>query len=197
MEPVQQGIHARAGFVLTGGASIRMGRDKAGLPFAGRTLVEYVAACVREAAGNVTLVGAPERYSDLGFDAMADHYPGCGPLGGICTALEQSTADWNLIVACDMPGVSAAFLKELLRAAEASGADGLVPETATAAGSAGRQLHPLCAVYHRRVLSRALRQIGIKSFKMHEFLAILPIVRFPVAAPFVQNVNTPLDWAAR
>src|SRR5205807_1875209 len=117
---------ARAGFVLVGGNSSRMGQDKACLPFQGKTLLEHVAAAVAEAAGSVTLVGAPERYQSLGFPIIADSRPGAGPLAGIHTALSISHADWNMIVACDMPGISAPFLKSLLAAAAASGADCLI-----------------------------------------------------------------------
>src|SRR6058998_1400393 len=99
-------MDSRAGFVLVGGRSSRMGRDKACLPLQGRTLLEHVAAAVAAAAGSVTLVGSPERYQNLGFRVIADSLPGCGPLGGIHTALGASPADWNLIVACDMPGIS-------------------------------------------------------------------------------------------
>src|SRR3981081_963293 len=77
----------RAGFVLVGGNSSRMGKDKARLPFGGGTLAEYVAKAVREAAGSVTLVGAPERYLSLGFPMLTDIRKGAGPLSGIHTAL--------------------------------------------------------------------------------------------------------------
>ena len=54
------GLSDQAGWVLTGGQSTRMGRDKAMLPWSGRTMIEVIADTVREAAGSVTLVGAPE-----------------------------------------------------------------------------------------------------------------------------------------
>ena len=181
---------SRAGFVLTGGRSSRMGRDKAALPMGESTLLEHVAGCVRSAAGNVALIGAPERYVGLGLTALADRYEDCGPLGGLCTALEVSAAEWNLIVACDMPAVTSDFLCGLLSAAESSGGDCLVPETRDG-------LHPLCAAYHRRAGSVARRQILDKCFKMHDFIANLRAARFPTPAVFVENVNTPQDWASR
>ena len=100
-----------------------------------------VAAAVARAAGNVTLVGHAE------LPAIPDRYPGEGPLGGILTALHHTSADWNLIVACDMPEVSAAFLAELLARAMRSRADVLLP-----CGPDGLP-QPLCAVYHRRALA--------------------------------------------
>jgi molybdopterin-guanine dinucleotide biosynthesis protein A len=167
-----------------------MGRDKAFLPLGNGTMVEHVAGCVRAAAGRVTLIGAPERYVALGFMAVADRYENCGPLGGVCTALEITQADWSLIAACDMPGLTADFLRDLLAAAENSDADCLIPQS-------GDRLHPLCAVYHRRALAVARRQILNKCFKMHDFLARLPIAKIPTAAFLVENVNTPQDWASR
>ena len=188
-----------AGFVLTGGRSSRMGQDKAALPFGDASLLEHVAGCVRAAVSNVasnvassvTLIGAPERYAHLGLPAIADRYENCGPLGGVCTALEITTADWNLIVACDMPGVTADFLGSLLDAAgHGNAADCLIPVTSDG-------LHPLCAVYHRRALAVAQRQILDKSFKMHDFVASLQLAKFPAAVAFLENINTPLDWISR
>jgi len=136
----------RAGFVLTGGASRRMGRDKALLAWEGAALVEHVAGRVREAAGSVTLVGAPERYAALGLPAIADRRPCAGPLAGIEAALAVTSAEWNLVVACDMPSVTTDFLAALLAEAERSSGDCLVPATPS-----GR-LEPLCAVYRRGCL---------------------------------------------
>src|SRR5579863_5196781 len=104
-----------SGFVLAGGASKRMGRDKAMLPYRGTTLVQHVAQTVREAAGSVTLIGDPARLAQLGLPVFPDELPGCGPVSGIYTAVRLSETDWNLVVACDMPAVSPDNLCQLLR----------------------------------------------------------------------------------
>ena len=57
----------RAAFVLAGGRSSRMGRDKACLPLEGRPLVDHVASKARDVTGNITLVGAISRYANLGY----------------------------------------------------------------------------------------------------------------------------------
>jgi molybdopterin-guanine dinucleotide biosynthesis protein A len=162
-----------------------MGRDKATLPYHGATLAQTVAETVRAAAGNVTLVGK------LHAGAIPDLYPGEGPLGGILTALRDSAADWNLIVACDMPELNSGFLRQLLDAAEESRSDALV-----AAGPSGR-LEPLCAVYHRRCyprLSEAFAR-GVRKIAAGLAEVSVSIWRVPQELSCFQNVNTPEDWA--
>ena len=192
--------------MLTGGRSSRMGRDKALLEFDGATLVERIAARVRDAAGNVTLIGVPgigvpglgvpgigvsEKYAALGLPVLADLIEHAGPLGGILTALASSQADWNLIVACDMPAVTAEFLNGLLEAAVAGDHACLAPETRDG-------IHPLCAVYHRRALPAVRDAIDHKCFKMQDFLKSIRAASWPIAdAAMLQNVNTPAEWTAR
>jgi molybdopterin-guanine dinucleotide biosynthesis protein A len=180
-----------AGFVLTGGRSSRMGRDKGLLPIEGSVLVERTAERVRAAAGSVTLVGAPERYASLGLAVAPDLIEDCGPIGGLYTALKMTSADWNLLVACDMPGITAGFLGELLAAARERGSTCLVPQTESG-------LHPLCAVYHRRAGGAVESAIERKRFKMHDLLKVLGAVSWPVTdASMLENVNTPLEWGPR
>ena len=173
-----------AGFVLVGGRSTRMGRDKATLPYHGTTLAEWIARQVSEAAGSATLVGNVDT-------GIPDLYPGEGPLGGIITALEHSRAEWNLIVACDMPYAEAPFLRRLLHAARESGADALIPH-----GPSGLP-EPLCAVYRRQALDTIRASFAAGTRKVTDGLAGLVVVTLEIeeVAQF-QNLNTPEDWAA-
>ena len=166
---------SRAGYVLAGGRSSRMGREKALLPFRGGVLARSVAANVARAAGSATLVGRPEVVGRLGFPAIADLYPGEGPLGGILTALHHSMADWNLVTACDMPALTTPLLAALLEAAEGLDADALVP-----AGPSGR-LEPLCAVYHRRAGLPLGQRFAAGVRKVEAALQAVRAVRFAVA----------------
>ncbi len=180
---------SRSGFVLAGGKSSRMGRDKALLPFRGGTLVEAVAAAVAEAAGRVTLIGDPERYGCFGLPVVADRYPGWGPLAGIHAALTLDQADWNLVVACDMPELTPAFLRSLLEAAEAAGADCLLPK------SAGLP-EPLCAVYHRRILPviQAAMERGVR--KVTTGLEGLRMASPDFPESCFRNLNTSAEWTS-
>jgi molybdopterin-guanine dinucleotide biosynthesis protein A len=161
-----------------------MGRDKARLPFRGGDLVSAVAAAVARAVGNVTLVGHPE------LPAIPDRYPGGGPLGGILTALDHTSADWNLIVACDMPEVSAAFLSGLLARAMRSRADVLLPHGPDALPQ------PLCAVYRRSARAAMEGHFARGVRRVTEALGGLDVEPLIVAElSHFQNVNTPEDWA--
>jgi molybdopterin-guanine dinucleotide biosynthesis protein A len=173
-----------AGYVLVGGRSSRMGRDKATLPYHGTTLAQWVAQQVLEAAGSATLVGN----TPLG---IPDLYPGEGPLGGIITALDHSRAEWNLVVACDMPHAEAPLLRHLLDTARESAADALIPH-----GPSGLP-EPLCAVYRRSALDTIRANFAAGTRKVMAGLEGLAVVRLEVgeAAQF-QNLNTPEDWSA-
>jgi molybdopterin-guanine dinucleotide biosynthesis protein A len=182
---------SRAGYVLVGGRSSRMGRDKALLPFRGIALARYVAGTVAAAAGNVTLVGEPERYRSLGYPMLADRYPGQGPLGGIITALAHSAENWNLVLACDMPAVTSEFLIHLLEAAEAADADVLAP-----AAPSGLP-EPLCGVYHRRALAALERVFARGERRMRAALAaVRTVIMQADETGCFANVNTPADWAS-
>lgn len=166
-----------------------MGRDKALLPFGDGTLAGHAARTVEAAAGSVTLVGDPLQYGRLGYPVIADSLPGAGPLAAILTALDASRSDWNLVLACDMPDVSVAFLLQLLEAAERSNPTCLLP-----VGPSGRP-EPLCAVYHRKalpVIRRALER-GVR--KIVDGLAGLDVTLWTPPGPqSFRNLNTPREW---
>lgn len=192
--PVELGIFptTRAGWVLTGGRSSRMGQDKALIEVAGRPLALRVADSIAAACGRVTLVGDPARYAALGLPVIPDLHPDLGPMSGIEAALVATEADWNLIVACDMPALDAGSLQELFRAAEASESDIAVP-----AHSAGLT-EPLCAVYHRRVAGSVREALEAGNRKVIEFQASFQkgsrviYVRVQKSEQFA-NLNTPDD----
>lgn len=178
-----------SGFVLAGGGSTRMGRNKALLPFHGMTLVEHIAGMVRQAAGSATLIGDPVKLGHLGLPVIPDKLAGNGPASGIYTALVTTSSDWNLIAGCDMPSLTLEILLDLLRHAAVSRGDCIA-----AAGRSGEP-EPLCAVYHRRCLPVVTRAIREKRLKMRRLLAELEAELVPVDPATVANVNTPAEWA--
>jgi molybdopterin-guanine dinucleotide biosynthesis protein A len=163
-----------------------MGRDKALLPFRGGPLADSVARAVEQAAGSVVIVGRAEM---LHYQAIPDLHPGAGPLGGIVTALRHTTSDWNLVVACDMPSLTAPFLAELLDRAETAGRDALIPH-----GPDGRP-EPVCAVYRRTALEPLESAFTRGIRKIIDAVALLDAAAWELReVTHFQNVNTPEDW---
>jgi molybdopterin-guanine dinucleotide biosynthesis protein A len=104
-------------FVLAGGQSTRMGRDKALLLLGGRTLLERALALAHGISPRVVVLGSREKYAATGERIIEDEFPGCGPLAGIHAALGTSETDLNLILSVDMPFVPLKFFTYLLERA--------------------------------------------------------------------------------
>ena len=177
-----------SGFVLAGGRSTRMGRNKALLPFRGTTLVEQIAGIVGKATDAVTLIGDPAQLSHLGLPVITDRFPARGPIGGIHAALAATSTDWNLIVGCDMPALTVEILRDLLGRAEQTSA------VCVAAAVSPDELEPLCAVYHRRCLAAVDRAIREDRLKLKDLLDELGAEPALVPATAVANVNTRAEW---
>jgi molybdopterin-guanine dinucleotide biosynthesis protein A len=183
------------GFVLAGGRSSRMGSDKALLSLDGEPLVARIARVVEAAAGSAVIVGDPQLYSVFHYTVIQDSIPNSGPLAGIEAALSYSDSDWNLIVACDMPGVTSDGLTELIansreHSKEHSQADVCIP---TLHG----QAQPLCAMYHRRALSVVRAALLRRCLKIMDAIRPLRIVFLAASdETLFQNVNTPEEWSA-
>lgn len=147
------------GAVLTGGASRRMGTDKALVEVAGRPLVAVAAAALRAAGADPVLAigGDPAtlRTADHELRPVPDGHPGEGPLGGLLTAFAAAAAvagdgpavDRELVVvvvACDMPALDGATVGALLDALAAD------PDADLAAAMADGRPQPLTAAWRPR-----------------------------------------------
>ncbi len=188
-------IRQIAAFILAGGESSRMGRDKALLELDGVPLILRTARLVEAAVGPPAVIGNPEAYKSLGLRLIADDWPGAGPLGGIATALRASDAPWSLVVACDLPYLTRDWLDYLIARALASQMDAVVPMNALGA-------EPLCAIYHRRcepvireALERGTRKVtdGLKDVRI-ETIAPAEWKAFDSEGLLFKNMNSPEDY---
>jgi molybdenum cofactor guanylyltransferase len=144
------------GFVLAGGRSSRMGRDKALLQLDGRSLLDIALDTLRALP-----LPAPPRVAGgrSHAGAIADLHPGCGPLSGMETALAASTRPLNVFLPLDMPLLPAKFLMWMLRRAQITQAMATVPRIN------GRP-QPLCAVYHQQLLGPITASLLAGNFKV-------------------------------
>jgi len=187
---------SRAGYLIAGGKSTRMGENKAFIDFRGQSLLERALQTLRQACDAVTIVGDPETFGHYAH-VISDIFPGCGPLAGIHAALNHSSADLNVVMAVDMPFVSPRLLKFLLNQAAAATVAVTVPRTS-------HGLQPLCAVYRRCFASLAEQAIRAGNYKIDATFAESPISVVTeqqlAAAGFPEqdffNINTPEDRLA-
>jgi molybdopterin-guanine dinucleotide biosynthesis protein A len=124
---------------------------------------------------------------------VADRIAGAGALGGLYTALVEAPTEQVLVIACDMPFLTAPFLSRL--AALGAGAEAVVPRDA--AGP-----HPLCASYMRRVADRLRTRIEAGALRIIDALEDLDVrplgpdelTPFDQDGRLLLNVNTPDDY---
>jgi molybdopterin-guanine dinucleotide biosynthesis protein A len=116
---------AFAGAVLCGGASRRMGRDKALLEIEGQAMAVRVASALIDAGAEpvVAVGGNADALATLGLAGVADEHPGEGPLGGLVSALRASPEPVVFVAACDLTSPSASAIATTVGALAAALAD--------------------------------------------------------------------------
>lgn len=141
------------GVVLAGGASRRMGRDKAALAVDGETLA---ARAARRLLGVCPRVAIADGGRGLvpGLPSLPDA-PAAGPAAGILGAARAWPGHPLLVLACDLPRVPEALLRELVRRlpVAARGGAGAAAEPDWVVPRWERGLEPLCALYRPAALA--------------------------------------------
>jgi molybdenum cofactor guanylyltransferase len=183
-----------AAAILVGGAARRLaGVNKAALEIGHRRIVDRQADVLRAVTSTLFVVGAnPGPWRDLGVPIVPDAIPGAGALGGIYTAIVASPCERTLVVGCDMPFLSAAFLRHL---AGTGDADLVIPRSA-------RGHEPLCAVYRRSCAPDIRRRIdagALEASRLPQGVRVVEIGPEVIAAYdpdglLLVNVNTPHDY---
>ena len=128
------------GFILVGGASSRMGRDKARLEIDGQEFVVRIASILSNVTKRVSTVGSHYENDVWHLPNVPDRFQKWGALGGLHASLFACKEKWALVVACDLPFVTEELFKRLISMRE--NYDAVVPIQTN-----GR-LQPLCALYH-------------------------------------------------
>jgi molybdopterin-guanine dinucleotide biosynthesis protein A len=182
-------------FVTAGGHSSRMGKDKAWLEIDGRTMIEHIIDELLRVTPLVSVIANDPEYSRLRLPVLSDVNHGIGPLEAIRTALANSLANRIVLVACDLPFVTAELLTVLLDCA--AGYEAVVPM------SADERVEPLCAVYSIEALQPVTALIASGERKVTRLFDRLrtrmvpfdELRRLPGSERFFVNVNTLEDYA--
>lgn len=180
-----------------------MGSDKAVLRIAGIPLIVRTARLLEPLVFNVAVIGSPRQCAKIPLRTFADRpvldqsseESRYGPLAGIATALSYAKSPWNLIVACDLPYLSASWVEWLIARALRSRGQAVIPRTAGG-------LEPLAAVYRREcgepiaaALARGVRKVtdAIEELRPE----VIEERRWRHLDPrglVLRNMNTPEDY---
>ena len=182
------------GLVLAGGASTRMGRDKAALAYHGRTQLEWTFDLVTEHCTATFVSVRPDQRDEptrAKFPQVVDLQPGVGPIAGISAALQQHPKAAWLVVACDLPFITRDVLIRLIEQRD-------LQAIATAYRSAHDGLpEPLCAIWEPAAREPLLRYIGEDKRCPRKFLmsASVKLLDLPDARA-LDNINTGEEYRA-
>jgi molybdopterin-guanine dinucleotide biosynthesis protein A len=181
--------------ILAGGQARRFGgTDKSALMVDGRSILDRQLDQLEQVTTDIVIVGG-SRHGLRSARSVADRVPDSGPLGGLHAALSETAGEATIVIACDMPFVSAPLFRHLL--ALTHEADAVVPRTE-------RGYHPLCAAYTRACLTPAAEHLAAGRLKMtdlFEDVRVRIVTTEEIDAigdhhQLLANVNTPAEHMA-
>ncbi len=187
------------GVIMAGGRNTRYGAHKALAEVGGERILDRVRAALATVTDEIVIVAnEPEVYAVAGLPLRGDVRPGTGVLGGILTAVlwaREAGRAGALVLACDMPFVPAALLRDNVARAE-----GVPAPDVVAPGSGGRRgVEPLCAWYGTGCIGAVERSLDRDDRRVVAFFDEVKVDRIPLAevrrygdpAVLFLNVNTP------
>ncbi|GHH97982.1 molybdenum cofactor guanylyltransferase [Neobacillus kokaensis] len=185
-----------AAIILSGGKSSRMGSNKSFLKIKNKMNIEIIRDKIKPVFDDIILVtNDSQAYKFLGVKMTGDEYPGMGPLAGLHAGLEASDHEVNLVVACDMPFISAELAEIMISFSR--DVDAVIPVIA------GKE-HPLFAVYKKDLAVAAAKCIKEGRLRMKHLLEEVS-VRYVTEKDFTDftdieiqriffNMNRPQDY---
>ena len=194
--------------VLAGGKSSRMGQDKALLSYQGSSFLEGICSTLNDFTDKYIARGPYEIWPEAiasDWKVIGDNYCEKGPLGGLEAALSSCKSKALFVTTCDMPLLQKSLVDVICRAyaeticrgdaegfgrGNCDGLDALVVQTPD-----GR-IHPLCGVYHARVLPlirQMLEEDNCRLMRLLEQLQVHYLQLNDEMAKQVTNVNSKED----
>ena len=179
--------------LLAGGKSQRMGKDKAGLLYEGKTQLERMVDLVAPLNLPIHLSVRKEQATDEKplVTPIYDHkdFTDVGPMGGILSAFQEYPTSAFLVIACDLPFLTIETLEHLRTNRDSS-------QFASAYKSSNDGLpEPLCAIWEKEsqeILQQKLSE-GIRCPRKILIQGNLKLLDLP-QADALDNINTPEEY---
>ena len=165
--PISQSPHPRiAALILAGGKSSRMGTDKALVLYEGKPMLlsvyQVAAACTEQV---YILTPWSDRYQNIlppDCQYLIETQPGKGPVNGLSEGLAQISADWILLLACDLPLLNVEILQSWINKLSQ------IPASTLALVPQRSQIwEPMCGFYRKGVKTEldTFLKMGKRSFQ--------------------------------
>lgn len=176
------------GLLLSGGASQRMRQDKAALPYRGEPQLLRAWRLLERVTERTFLSVRNQQRDDplrAGLPQIVDSYDAIGPAAGILSAQDRFPEAAWLVLACDLPLLDEATLRQLIDARDVSA-------NATVFASRHDGLpEPLCAIWEPSSHALLKQRYQDGSYCPRKALIQSHIVLLPAPGDALDNVNTP------
>lgn len=181
-------------YILAGGKSSRMGEDKGLKLLNNKPMIEYSIETLRSYFLNTSVKRTNEtikiisnnlKYKEFGLEVIEDYIKDKGPLGGIYTALKDTSEDSALIISCDIPFITEKALEDIICSYN--------NEKIIVAGN-DQRIQPLFGIYSKEILSRLKENIENNRLKMINFLTENKVKVIEIEDTIFRNINTPEEF---
>lgn len=178
-----------SGIVLAGGASRRMGQNKAELVLNGKTLLQHQVDKLRALGIEEIMLSGAGCPTLSGTRIVPDEFPGKGPLAGLHACLKAARHPACLVLSVDVPLVPASALAHLCRAHRTDGVTVLCR---------GEREEPLIAVYDRSAAVPMQAMLERGEYAVRKLRNAVPWDCFRYLGPeeLLINCNRPEDFIA-
>lgn len=179
-------LYSIPAYILCGGKSSRMKRDKGLVTFDGMTFTGHIINTLRKVTDEIYLVTANENYREFGLPIIADQYEDKGPLGGIHAALNHTESSRVLILSCDVPLITKPVLNQILKSVYAN------PAAQIHFAKDEAKWHPLIGCYSRSLVQKSEVALQSNHLKLMDFVKNQDYQEVGIAdSKSLNNINTP------
>jgi molybdopterin-guanine dinucleotide biosynthesis protein A len=152
--------------ILAGGKSMRMGQDKASLPWENQDILHSIIECMEKVSQDILVISNQPRTLPSSVRVMTDIIPQCGPLSGIHSGLYHAAYPTALVISCDMPFIVPEAARTIIKYANDKQWDAVIPVYQG-------KFQPLFACYRKSSLAVIEQSLCAGNYKVSSLCNIL------------------------
>lgn len=178
-------------YILAGGKSSRMGKDKGLILFNGKAIIQHIIEKLQPVTDKVVIISNNPAYDKFGVEVIEDLIRNLGPAGGIFTALSHSQNEKNLILSCDTPFITTEAIEYIFQHSDLSQISWPIYDG---------KIEPLFGVYSKSCLAKWEKLIHNGILKLQEIASNFNLNQLNVDnnplfnKNIFTNINTPEDF---